>query len=149
MRARPGRILPLAAMLVALGIIGACAATKSLPPTHPEKVSSAPRCSECHDAADWQNIYDHTPTFARNHGGAAARGRDICGSCHRSSFCDDCHAYREEIAPADKLADAPERMMPHPRNYILQHRIDGRLNPAYCFRCHGRRSETGCSQCHR
>ncbi|HEY5999139.1 MAG TPA: cytochrome C [bacterium] len=147
MRQRPARILRVLALLVAFAALGACAAGKSLQTTHPEKVEGSPRCSECHD--DWRNIYDHTPAFARAHGAPASRDRDLCGSCHRASFCADCHAYRDEIAPAEKYADAPERMMPHPRSYVAQHRIDGRLNPAACFRCHGRTSEARCQQCHR
>jgi hypothetical protein len=141
------RFLAAIALVGGLGVLNACGAAKSLPATHPEKVSGAPRCSECHDA--WQTVYDHTPAFARAHGGPASRARDVCASCHRASFCDDCHAYRDEVGPAVKHADAPDRMMPHPGNYLLQHRIDGRLNPASCFRCHGRRSEARCVQCHR
>lgn len=147
MRREAIKILAAAVLLGALGTLWACATGKSLPAAHPEQLRGAPLCSACHDA--WQTLYDHTPAFATGHGASASRARDLCGSCHRQSFCADCHAYREEISPAEKHADAPERMMPHPRAYLVQHRIDGRLNPASCFRCHGRRSEARCVQCHR
>lgn len=135
------------ALVGALAVIGACATMKSLPARHPEEVTGAPRCSECHE--DWQTAYDHTPAFVQGHGAAAAGARELCGSCHRQSFCADCHAYRDEISPVEKKAGAPEALVPHPRNYLLQHRVDGRLNPASCFRCHGRRNDTRCVQCHR
>lgn len=147
MRRTTTSILGALALAGGLAFLGACATGKSLPATHPEQVSRNPRCSECHDA--WQTAYDHTPAFARAHGASASRARDLCGSCHRPSFCTDCHAYRDEVAPAVKHADVPDRTMPHAGNYLVQHRIDGRLNPASCFRCHGRRSDGRCAQCHR
>jgi hypothetical protein len=39
--------------------------------------------------------------------------------------------------------------MPHRGDYITQHQIDGRINPAPCFRCHGRRNNERCAECHR
>lgn len=136
-----------AALLGAVAFYAACATTPNLPVRHLAAVSDRPVCSDCHEG--WQADYDHTPSFAVRHGAAAARARELCGSCHSQAFCADCHAYRDEVAPALKNAGAPERLVPHQRSYGLQHRIDGRLDPASCFRCHGRRNEARCTPCHR
>jgi len=136
----------LAAALAAL-LLGACAATRSLPARHPEEVTERPLCSDCHE--EWQKAYDHTEAFVAGHGAAAAGTRELCASCHPQAFCADCHGYREEISPAEKEAGDPGALLPHPRNYLVRHRVDGRLDPASCFRCHGRRNDARCTPCHR
>jgi hypothetical protein len=40
--------------------------------------------------------------------------------------------------------------MPHRGDYVTRHRIDGRIDPTACFRCHGspKRAKL-CASCHR
>jgi hypothetical protein len=137
----------LALLLAAAAGFSACAGTASITRPHPEEISGLPRCSECHE-----NAYaglDHDAGYGRSHRFPAARQPLLCTSCHRQSFCADCHANREELKPSDKFQDAPGRAIPHRGDYLTRHRVDGRLNPASCFGCHGRKNDWRCKECHR
>lgn len=114
---------------------------------HPMELKSAPACSECHN--DDRSALDHTDYFAgKGHADFASQGSQ-CYMCHRESFCSDCHANKEELKPGDKFRDRPDRFFPHRGDYIAQHKIDGKINPAPCFRCHGRDNNERCRACHR
>lgn len=138
------------------GIILACAGMEPLwipPKQHPEEEGENLKyCTSCHDAAD-ENInykrYVHTPMFMENHRPAAIQNAGICYMCHKSSFCNDCHGVRVELKPSIKNQTRTNRRMPHRGDYISRHRIDGRVNPVSCIRCHGnpKTSET-CKRCH-
>jgi hypothetical protein len=104
-------------------------------------------CTQCHPDR-WPEM-DHTLNWDVAHKSAAARAGQVCGVCHRESFCTDCHANKEEIKPSDKHKDSPDRSLPHRGDYITQHKIDGKINPASCFRCHGRQNNSRCRVCHR
>lgn len=141
------RSTALAVLLAALLGIYACAGTASLTRPHPEKVTGPPQCSKCHE-----NTYadlDHTDDFGQRHRFPAAQREQLCWSCHRQSFCADCHADREELKPSQKYQDSPGRYLPHRGDYLIRHRIDGQINPASCFPCHGRKNDWRCRQCHR
>jgi len=127
--------------------LAACAGTQSIARIHSEEVIGTPVCSECH--TEWQEAYDHTAGFALGHRFYASSDQRVCETCHRPSFCAECHADKEEIKPSDKHKDAPWRQMPHLGDYLTRHQVDGRLNPASCFKCHGRRNDWRCVACHR
>lgn len=126
----------------------ACSKDNSLRKAHPFELTTAPVCSGCH-GDDPKLAYDHTPDFARKHSSYAAQGRQICTVCHAPSFCSDCHAGREELTPDMKLKTSPERFSPHRGDYMTQHKMDGRIDPARCFVCHGRSNNARCSACHK
>ena len=134
-------------LLAAAAVVAACAATQSLPTAHPEPVQGTPLCSDCH--TEWQTAYDHTAGFASSHRFHASRDQAVCRTCHAPSFCADCHGDREELKPSDKFKDRPERTLPHRGDYLTRHRIDGKLNPALCYRCHGGKNDRRCRECHR
>jgi len=128
-------------------ILHACANTTSIVRVHPEKVTGMPDCTECH--TDRWALFNHKADgFFEKHRFYAQQGQ-ACATCHEESFCVDCHAHKEEIKPSDKYADSPERVLPHRGDYLSQHRIDGRVNPATCAKCHGRQNNEGCTTCHR
>ena len=104
-------------------------------------------CSDCH--FDGRAVLSHTADFKTRHKFYAAQKKQVCQSCHKESFCADCHANKEEIKPSDKFKDSPERFFPHRGDYITRHKIDGRINPAPCMRCHGRKNNARCKTCHR
>jgi len=114
---------------------------------HPVEVTGAPICRDCH--TDWRSSLDHTQDFSARHKFYAVQQKATCQLCHVESFCADCHANREELKPSDKYKDSPERTMPHRGDYLTQHRIDGRINPASCFPCHGRQNNARCKACHK
>jgi len=128
-------------------ILFACATTKSLPARHPMEVQGMPLCSECH--TDGRTSLDHRQDWNSRHKFQAAQQQRTCELCHAQSFCADCHANKEELKPSDKYKDAPQRTMPHRGDYLNQHKIDGKLNPASCFPCHGRQNNERCKACHR
>jgi hypothetical protein len=137
-----------AALLAALAAgLTACAQTKSLARVHPEQLQGPPRCSECH--TEGYAVLDHTDDFDRRHRFFAVEQAAVCATCHKPSFCADCHGNKEELKPSDKYKDSPQMAMPHRGDYLIQHRIDGNVNPAPCFKCHGRKDEWRCRKCHR
>ena len=142
------RFLVLLMMPLLLSVLFACANTNSGPLTHPEAVTAIPNCSECHSDS-WAAMNHKAVDFFQKHGVFASNARRACASCHAESFCADCHANKEEIKPSDKYKDSPERWLPHRGDYLTQHKIDGRINPASCVKCHGRQNNERCLSCHR
>lgn len=139
-----------------IGLIMACAGRKEQwisTSQHPaEEGENLKYCMECHDETDENipyRIFVHTPMFMENHRPVAIQHANICHKCHRVSFCGDCHGVRNELKPSIKNQTRTDRRMPHRGDYISRHRIDGRINPASCRRCH-RNPKTleSCNPCH-
>jgi hypothetical protein len=128
-------------------ILYACAETASMAKRHPVEVEAAPICSDCH--TDWRAAMNHTQTFSMRHRFPATQQSQVCNTCHTQAFCFDCHSHKEELKPSDKYKESPQRAMPHPGDYVSQHMIDGKVNPASCFKCHGRQNNERCRACHR
>jgi hypothetical protein len=115
---------------------------------HPMEVEVPALCSQCHE--DWRGALDHTAEFGKfRHRFMAQQNKQACDVCHVESFCSDCHAHREYLKPNNKFADSPERALPHRGDYLNQHKIDGKINPASCMKCHGRQNNERCSVCHK
>jgi len=140
------RILLLGAFMLVFGVY-ACAHTASIATWHPVEVKEFPVCSDCH--TDWRASLDHTSDFPKRHRFYAEQHSQACSVCHKESFCSDCHAHKEELKPSEKYADSPERTLPHRGDYINQHKIDGRIDPASCMKCHGRSNNERCIACHK
>lgn len=136
----------LIAPLMLFGIY-ACAHTASMATMHPVELTAPPICSDCH--TDWRATLDHTLDFSSRHRFYAEQQSRACTLCHKESFCSDCHAHKEEIKPSDKYKDSPELTLPHRGDYLAQHQIDGRINPALCMKCHGRSNNERCVTCHK
>lgn len=87
-------------------------------------------CEYCHtDPAP-----GHTPDFKTQHGTAAAGLLD-CSSCHKETFCLDCH-------------DGPVNptFQYHPANFVMRHGAESWASPVECAECHSR--EAFCRDCH-
>ena len=139
------RIVLLIVFVMLFGIY-ACARTASMAAWHPVEVTGMPICSDCHE--DGRAALNHTSDFSTRHRFYAQQQGQACAACHKESFCSDCHAHKEELKPSDKYKDSPERSLPHRGDYLTQHKIDGRINPASCMRCHGRSNNERCKVCH-
>jgi hypothetical protein len=144
-------------LLAILLLVAACAGLQSsyrLPLQHPSAadLGGPPKlCMECHETGG--NIpyqrYVHTAYFGANHRAEAYQGEAICAMCHQTSFCNDCHATRIELKPSLKNQGETYRSSPHRGDYLSRHRIDGRIDPTSCFRCHGNpKSAQTCARCH-
>lgn len=149
-------IIPALALVCLL--FSACALfpkQESLPAFHPEKLPTGrPVCSECHEG-DVKAVlkpyasFNHTTGFVKEHRFAGSREERVCSLCHSASFCSDCHTTQTEIKPSLKLGNRPDRELQHRGDYLILHRIDGKVDPAGCFRCHGRGNNEQCRPCHR
>ena len=148
-------LIPLAGLLL---MIAACASMKALPnlpASHPVALSAGPvKCSECHSDQQTGTLkpfeaFNHTQAFIKNHRFYAASDDRICAACHKGSFCADCHTNKTEFTPDVKLSDRPDRMSPHRANFLTLHKIEGKVDPASCYRCHGRSNNELCVTCHR
>ncbi len=141
------KLLFLLGLPAVISLLYACATVPSMAAKHPTEVAAPAICSQCH--IDGRTAMDHTPDFGLRHKFLAQQNSRTCEVCHQRSFCADCHAHKEELPASGKHQDAPERMMPHRGDYLNQHKIDGRINPASCFPCHGRQNNERCRVCHR
>lgn len=136
-------LLPAFALLVHVPVSSAGTAAK-----HPVEVEAPVLCSQCH--TDWRSSMDHSAEFGRlRHKFSARQNKQTCGLCHVESFCSDCHANKDQLKPSDKFKDNPDRALPHRGDYLNQHKIDGRINPASCMKCHGRQNNERCRVCHK
>lgn len=139
-------------------VLGACAAMDSglgLPARHMTAADlgeSPTKCSACHEARGEKlafGAFDHTATWGQTHRQQAYQQEAVCAMCHQASFCNDCHATRVELKPSLKNQSETYRQMPHRGDYLSRHRIDGRVDPTSCFRCHGNpKSAQTCAPCH-
>ncbi len=145
------------ALLTAL-VAGCAAIAKgpSVPPKHPEELAAWPRvdCRECHSdvSAGALKPYDsfrHSLAFVKYHGLYARQGQNLCSSCHAPSYCQTCHAVKEELLPSRKMGDRPDLSLPHRGDYLVLHRLDGRVDPGSCFKCHGNKNDARCRLCHK
>lgn len=137
-------------------ILSSCAIFKSgysVPTRHPEELSKGrPVCSDCHEAGKGAIPYarfNHTATFGGNHRNEAYQSAKMCSMCHDQSFCNDCHATRVEVKPSAKDPMDTYRSTPHRGDYLSRHRIEARVDPTSCFRCHGNpKASKTCITCH-
>ena len=129
-------------------VVYACANGASVVRKHPQEVKGLVNCGECHEN-QFGALNHKADDFYRKHKHYAGSQRAVCASCHRESFCTDCHAYKEELKPSDRYKTSPERNLPHRGDYLSRHRIEGRINPASCAKCHGRQNNERCKTCHR
>ena len=145
-------------VLPILGFLAACAATMEAyqpPALHPEDTGVGrrpPICVDCHEAKsdefNWQQ-FNHTPFFAESHRQPAYRASQVCAMCHQTSFCNNCHATDIELKPSVKNQAETYRRTPHRGDYLSRHRIDARVDPSSCIRCHGNpKTSRTCARCH-
>lgn len=153
------RPIPRAPVLVFGVLFLGCAALKgaySVPARHPEDLPGGrPLCSaaDCHQGSREPLPYarfDHTAAFADgSHRAEAYQQSRVCAMCHGQAFCNDCHSSRVELKPSAKDPTGTARRAPHRGDYLSRHRIDARLDPTSCFRCHGNpKSAQTCARCH-
>jgi hypothetical protein len=140
--------LLIAMAMLMLSFLYACANTNSLARVHPEKVEGLPRCSECHTDS-WGALNHQAEDFYLKHKFYAYQYRAACNACHEDAYCMECHAHKEEIKPSDLHKDQPDFALPHRGDYLSQHKVDGRVDPASCMKCHGRQNNERCKSCHR
>jgi hypothetical protein len=142
--------------LVCILSLAACSALNggyTIPTRHPEELDrGSPVCTECHEADD-ENIafadFSHDGSWAQSHRQRTYGNEKVCAMCHGQSFCNDCHVTRSELKPSVRRQADTYRQLPHRGDYLSRHRIDARLDPTSCFRCHGNpKASKTCAPCH-
>ena len=139
-------------------LVAACAdltVRSTLPARHPTaaELGEEPKiCTNCHEARGEYiefGRYVHTADRGKSHRAEALQGADVCAMCHQTSFCYDCHATRVELKPSLRNQLETYRSMPHRGDYLSRHRIDAKVDPTSCLRCHGNPKATQtCARCH-
>ena len=149
-------IFPLLALAGLALTLAACAQVPTLPDKHPEALAHGQQinCLECHEDQAKGSLkslgaFSHTPEFVKNHRFYAVSDDRLCATCHKGTFCTDCHTNKVEIKPSTLYGNRPDREMPHRGNFLTLHKIEGKLDPASCYRCHGRGTDDRCVACHR
>ena len=141
--------------VIMLGLYG-CVALKSnnsLPTRHNALFKNRPPlCTDCHKPRTAKvqfERFNHTGYFLKNHRQEAYQGANICALCHQQNFCSDCHGVGNEIKPSLKKQAETYRRLHHRGDYLGRHRIDGRIDPSSCIRCHGNpKTAKTCAKCH-
>ena len=151
--------LTLAAGIVALAFATACilvSTQASFTATHPMELGAGrPSCTSCHpdepmtDHVRSYAAYDHTTDFILAHGHLALLDNNVCASCHSPRFCADCHSDKAVLKPAARHGNRPDMVSPHKGDYLTRHRIEGKIDPTACYKCHGRANNDRCRACHR
>lgn len=147
------------ALLISIGAFTACALISpeaSFSPVHPQELGAGrPMCSTCHTTDTFKGAakpfasFDHTPTFVKEHRFQAAQDSATCATCHSQAFCSDCHGGKTVMQPSAKLGQRPDRMSPHRGGYMILHRMEGKVDPSGCYKCHGRANNDKCRACHK
>jgi hypothetical protein len=83
----------------------------------------------------WLKGPTHGTEWIGRHAQTAGADSDFCGSCHRESFCRDCHTGR--LRPRNV----------HPGDWLTAHGVSTRLDNPRCRGCH--RKQSFCLTCHR
>jgi hypothetical protein len=87
----------------------------------------------------------HDGDFLREHGVRAASAGDLCASCHKQSFCLECHGATAPTLPSRMRFDDPMRAGMHRAGFLARHAEESRAQPGMCSTCH---TEQSCAGCH-
>lgn len=92
-------------------------------------------CTMCHRPGQDLRPESHHERWlsSEGHGFAARFDATSCRSCHRQSYCDECHQGQADIRI-------------HSPNYRYTHKLDAKKNGNNCAVCHSTRSF--CITCH-
>ena len=68
---------------------------------------------------------------------------------HEDISEDEALPSKSELKPSLRNQSDTFRRMPHRGDFLTRHRIEGKIDPTSCFRCHGNpRASQVCAPCH-
>jgi hypothetical protein len=96
--------------------------------------SESAGCYVCHQKGESLKPADHGIAWAESHGMYSETGNQNCNSCHRQSYCIECHQGTNLFNES------------HPAEFIATHSISYLSREINCYRCHENRDY--CIECH-
>jgi len=107
-------------------------------------------CDACHRGLETtamlpQSHLAHDGDWMREHATKAASSGDSCQSCHRESFCAECHAKTAVVIPATAHFENPFTPSVHRAGFEARHALEARSDPGACTTCH---QPERCIACH-
>lgn len=111
---------------------------------------SARTCDGCHrdlaeDTVLPASHLAHEGDWVRDHGMRAASSGDLCETCHKQSFCANCHGQTVPALTADRSFSNPFRASAHRAGFAARHSLEARADPGACSTCH---QPDRCIACH-
>jgi len=111
---------------------------------------SARRCNACHknlaeDGTLPQSHLAHDGDWIREHGTRAASSGDLCETCHKQSFCADCHGQTVPALTSTRRFADPFAASAHRAGFAARHSLEARADPGACSTCH---QPDRCVACH-
>jgi hypothetical protein len=91
-------------------------------------------CYLCHTRDEQLIPADHSGDWTQSHGMYSESGAQNCNSCHRETYCTDCHQGENLMNEA------------HPPNFIATHPTSYAIGESDCASCHQGRDY--CIECH-
>lgn len=115
-----------------------------------EAHQDARTCNACHrDLVDEGTLpashLTHDGDWLHEHGARAGTAAEVCASCHKQTFCADCHGVTAPVVPARLHVEDPFRASVHRAGFRARHAIEARAEPGMCATCH---APTVCETCH-
>jgi hypothetical protein len=110
----------------------------------------ARRCETCHKNLAEEGTLPashlaHDGDWMREHGARAASSGDLCETCHKQSFCADCHGVTAPTIPARRQIMDPMAPSVHRAGFASRHSLEARAQPGACQTCH---QPDRCVSCH-
>ncbi len=115
-----------------------------------EAARDARTCDACHRGLETttmlpQSHLAHDGDWLHEHGTSAASSGDSCQSCHRESFCAECHGKTVAVLPATAHFEDPFTPSVHRAGFTARHALEARADPGACATCH---QPDRCVTCH-
>lgn len=115
-----------------------------------DDLEKARRCDGCHkDLVEEGTLpashLAHDGDWIREHGTRASSSGELCETCHKQSFCADCHGATAPTLPAERRFADPFRSNIHRAGFAGRHALEARSDPGACQTCH---APVRCLSCH-
>jgi len=115
-----------------------------------DDMEKARRCDGCHvdlveDGTLPASHLAHEGDWIREHGIRASSSGDLCETCHKQSFCANCHGATAPALPAKRQLADPFRSNIHRAGFAGRHALEARSDPGACQTCH---APERCLTCH-
>lgn len=114
------------------------------------EANTARTCDTCHknlaeEGTLPQSHLAHDGDWRREHGTRAASSGDLCETCHKQSFCAECHGQTVPTLTSTRRFADPFKASVHRAGFTSRHSLEARSDPGACSTCH---QPNRCVECH-